>query len=137
MANTVVITTVNEGPRNLVLHVYLASDGASGDIVDEVLIDPVSLGLPATTRLAIETISYNFAGFNARVEFDSGVVEDNMIWVLSEHNSEADFMSIGGLFDRSGIDGTGRVQLTTTGLGSVGDEGSIVISMRTTGKLTT
>ena len=135
MANIVTITKVNQGPANVILHVYIASDGAAGELVDEVLIDPVSIGLAANSRFAIEDIKYNFMGFGARIEFDTGLVDDKMIWVLGENNSHANFKDINGLYDRSALDGTGKVQLTTSGFTSAGDQGSMVICIRTTGVL--
>ena len=130
MANTVNITTVNDGPRNICIHVYIASDGASGDITDQVLIDPADYGLPSTTRFGVQGIEYNFSGMSARIEFDSGLVDDNLIWVLGENNSSADLDRVGGLVDRSGLDGTGKIQITTTGLSSLGDEGSLLLCVR-------
>ena len=130
MANTLTITKVNDGPRHLVIHVYLKSDGASGELSDAVLIDPVDLGLPASSRFVIEKIDYNFVGFSALVEFDTGLVDDKMIWVLGEANSKACFKDIGGLADRSGVDGTGKIQFTTTGFTALGDQGSMVMSIR-------
>lgn len=130
MANTVTITKINEGPRNIAVHVYIKSDGASGDLVDEVLIDPVDFGLEASHRFAIEDINYNFSGFDALIEFDTGLIDDKMIWVLGEQNSIADFCNIGGLVDRSGLDGSGKLQITTTGLAAATDQGSIIIRVR-------
>jgi len=130
MANTVTITTVNNGPRNLILHVYLKSDGAEGELVDEVIVDPIDFGLPSTTRFAIENIQYNFVGFDAVVEFDTGLVDDKMMWVLGETNDSTDFGFINGLKDRSGLDGTGKIQISTTGFTAVSDQGSMIIAVR-------
>lgn len=131
MANTVNITKVIDGPRNVVIHVYIASDGASGDLVDQVLIDPVvDLNLKPTERMSVESITSSMSGFHARVEYDTGLVEDKMVWVITEHDSLASFQDIGGLKDRSGVDGTGKFQITTTGLTSVGDEGTFIFQVK-------
>ena len=131
MANIVNITLVNNGPRNVVAHVYLESDGASGELVDHVLIDPVAdLGLTSSARLSIKSIKSGISGFVARVEFDTGLVDDKMIWVITEHNSNIDFKDIGGLEDRSGVDGTGKLQITTTGFTAAGDQGSIIFQIK-------
>ncbi len=129
MANTITVTKIVDGPRNLALHVYLKSDGASGDLVDEVIIDPIALGLTKDARLTIQSIESALSGFTGLLEFDTGLVDDKMVWVLSEHIGSSSFGLIGGLRDRSGVDGTGRLQLTTTGFTDVGDQGSIVITL--------
>ena len=130
MANIVNITTVNDGSKNLVVHVYLESDGSTGELADEVLIDPADYGLPSTSRLVIEHIAYNFSGFSSTIEFDTGLVEDKMIWVLGENSNSADFDRISGLKDRSGVDGTGKIQITTNGFLTAGDKGSILLHVR-------
>ncbi len=131
MANTIAIRKVNDGPRNVVVHVYLASDGATGELTDQVLIDPVAdLGLTKGQRMSVECITSSMSGFHARVEFDTGLVEDKMIWVITEDGSESKFENIGGLRDKSGLDGTGKFQITTTGFTSLGDEGSMIIQIK-------
>lgn len=131
MANTVAIRKIVDGPRNVVIHVYLASDGSSGELTDQVLIDPVvDLGLTVGERMSIECITSSMSGFHARVEFDTGLVDDKMIWVITEHDSIAKFEDIGGLRDKSGSDGTGKLQITTTGFTSLGDEGSIIFKVK-------
>jgi len=131
MANTVTITKINEGPRNAVFHIYLASDGAEGELTDQVIIDPVAdLGLSTEERMVVDSICYSLSGFDARVEFDTGLVEDKMIWLLTPNNSFIDFTKFGGLKDRSGLDGTAKLQITTTGFSDATDQGSIVIHAR-------
>ncbi|MCK5642797.1 MAG: hypothetical protein KAJ19_18455 [Gammaproteobacteria bacterium] len=123
------ITEILPGNHRSQFHVYLLGTGT--ELIDEVLIDPVAdLGLKSSARLAIEMMAFNLAGFAARVEFDSGLPEDKMIWVLPEQsNGYVDFNPWGGLGDKSGLDGTGKIQLTTTGFGD-GDQGSILLMVR-------
>ena len=132
MAHKVTITKILPGNHRSQFHIYLLSDGTSGELVDEVLIDPVTdLGIPSSSRLAIERITYSFTGFSSRIEFDTGVVDDKMIWVLPEKaNEPIDFNPWGGLKDQSGLDGTGKIQITTNGLTNAGSEGSILIMVR-------
>jgi len=132
MANTVKITNILPGVHRSQFHIFLKSDGASGDLVDQVLVDPViDLGIPASSKIVIEMITYNFSGFDARLEFDNGLVDDNMIWVLpSECDNHLDFNPWGGLKNFPGLDGSGAIQITTTGFTSVGDEGSILLMVR-------
>ncbi len=132
MAHKVTITKILPGAHRSQFHVYLESDGASGELTDQVLIDPViDLGIPASSRPAIEKINYNFAGFDARIEFDTGLVDDKIIWVLPQNGDNyIDFDPWGGLKDQSGLDGTGKIQLTTVGFGDAGDMGSLLIMVR-------
>lgn len=135
MAHTVAITKLLEGPRHVILHVYLKSDGISSDLKKEVLLDPHSddllTPLAKGPSLVVEDIVYDFAGFDASLQFDSGLINDNYIWVLPEGSSEkVDFKPFGGFKDRSGKDGTGKLTITTFGLLSIGDQGSMIIKLR-------
>ena len=132
MANTVTITKILPGNHRSQFHIFLKSDGTSGELVDQVLVDPVAdLGIPADSKIVIEMITYNFSGFDARLEFDNGLVDDNMIWVLpAACDNHLDFKPWGGLKDFPGLDGSGAIQITTTGFASVGDEGSILLMVR-------
>jgi len=130
--NIVTVKTLLSGPRHVILAVYLKSDGITGDLEQETLVDPVmDLGLKAGARLTLECLVHNFSGFDACIEFESGLVNNNFKWVLSEGTSdEIDFAPFGGLIDDSGLDGTGKLQITTTGLTASTDQGSILIKAR-------
>ena len=130
--NTVTVKTLLSGARHVIISVYIKSDGATGDLEKETLIDPVDdLGLKPGSRLTLESLMHNFSGFDACIEFESGLVDNNFKWVLSEGtDSEVDFGPFGGMIDDSGLDGTGKLQITTTGLTSSTDQGSIIIKAR-------
>ena len=132
MANTVTVTKILPGNHRSQVHIFFKSDGVTGDLADHVLVDPVNdLGIPASSKIVIEMITYNFSGFDARIEFDNGLVDDNMIWVLpSDGGNHLDFNPWGGLKDLPGLDGTGAIQITTTGFSSTGDEGSMLLMVR-------
>jgi len=134
MANTATVTKLMEGDRNAVFHVFLASDGSSGELEKFVLIDPAAdldPILQVSPILTIDKIWYDLIGFNARLDFDY-LIEETGILALSGGNANyADFSLFGGLKDRSSsFDGTGKLLLTTNGLLSEGDCGSIVIKVR-------
>lgn len=132
MANTVTITNILPGNHRSQYHIFLKSDGASGELTDEVLVDPVNdLGIDKASKIVIEQITYNFSGFDARIEFDNGLVDDNMMWVLPEGgDNHLDFNPWGGLKDFPGLDGSGAIQINTTGFTAAGDEGSILLMVR-------
>lgn len=128
----VTITNILDGPRNAVFHVSLLGDG-SGDVTDEVLIDPASSFNPAlkdAPTITIEKLWYDFSGFNARLEFDY-LVSDTPAWSMSGNQAiQLDFSCFGGIKDRSNeLDGSGKLMLTTSGLG-VGDFGTLIIHVR-------
>ena len=125
-----VTTTLLDGQEHVILHVYMRSDGA--ELVDTILLDPTDLN-PPCKRLAVEQILYDFAGFDARIEFDSGLVEQTLIWVLPEGSGSGyrDFKPFGNFVDRSGLDGLGNLLITTTGFTAVGiDQGSMILRVK-------
>ena len=129
--NTLKIKTLLSGPRNLLLAIYMKSDGASGELVNEVLVDPVDYGLKAKSRLRLVRMEYSFAGFDAVLEYGSGGVDPNWKWVMSETaNHPVDFQSYGNLIDDSGLDGTGLLTISTTGFTASTDQGSILLGLR-------
>lgn len=131
MANTVNVQILESGPRNAMLLVYLKSDGATGELVNQTIITPDQLEMPVDARLKIEGLIYNFAGFDCVMEFASGEVTPTYRWVLTEGtNSPVDFLPWGGLGDTSGMFGTRELQLTTTGFTSITDQGSMLIKLR-------
>ena len=132
MAHKIVITKILPGTYRSQFHIFFESDGASGELVDQVLVDPVvDLGLKSTARLSIQMLTFSFAGFDARIEFDSGLVDDRMLWVLPQNSdNHVCFDCWGGLKDNSGLDGTGKIQITTKGFGTAGAQGSLLLMVR-------
>jgi hypothetical protein len=128
---SVIRTKLLDGPRHAIFH--FAIDGTEQDeMTDYVLIDPKDDITPAAYKLVVEDVLYNFAGFDAKIHFDSDVVEGIMTWVLPQgSDSYVDFRSFGGFKDRSGINGDGKLKLTTKGLGmDEGDMGSMIVRVR-------
>ena len=132
MANTVAIKFLGKGSRSIIISVFLKSDGVSGELTEQTLIDPVvDLGLKSNDRLTLVSVMSNLTGFDAILEFDSDGVDPNFKWALvAGTNSPTDFSPLGGIVDDSGMDGTGKLQLTTSGFTSSSDFGSILIKLR-------
>lgn len=130
MTNTVNITTLLDAKRHAIVHVYIKSDGVEGEVVDQIIIDPATLVPPqaAVAKFDIEEIWWDFTGFGVRFEFNS--IPDYPIWTCNEQGSYVDMRSFGGLKDRSGMDGSGALQITTFGLDSANDQGTFVIKIR-------
>jgi hypothetical protein len=125
----ITITKMHDGPRNAVFHVSVFGDG-SGELVDEVIIDPATSfdkPLPPEPAMRVEKLWYDLSGFDAFLEFDY-LTSDTPVWTMSQNNTgQPDFSEIGGLTDRSNpLDGTGKLMLTTSGLGD-GDFGTIIV----------
>lgn len=125
------ITTMLDGPEHCIIQVYMVSDGTELNMFT--LIDPTLL-TPPCVRLAIDKIMYDFAGYDARLEFDSGLVDERQIWVLPEGSGSGyrDFKPFGSFADRSSsLDGNGRLYITTSGFTAAGvDQGSILIQVK-------
>lgn len=124
------ITTLLDGDEHVIVHVYMRSDGQ--ELVQEKLVDPATM-TPPCDRLSVQEVMYDFAGFDARLEFGSGLVDQTMIWVLPEGSGSGyrNYKPFGGFNDRSGLDGTGELLITTTGFTAADvDQGSLIIKLK-------
>lgn len=132
MPHTVKITKLEEGNRYLVLRVYIKGDGLSQDLSGYVLADPTTLnpGQPLKPTFAIDEMWYDLDGFNMRLDFDSLV--DPPAWTASQGGGgcHLDFGGIGGVTDKSGLDGTGKLLLSTSGLDTAAKQGSLILKLR-------
>lgn len=129
MAHTINITKLNDG-RNVVVHVYLKCDGVTGEVVDQIIVDPADLTpvKSAAPFLSLDEIWWDFTGFGVRFEYNS--IPDTPVWTASAGNgNHACFDSFGGLADRSGLDGAGALQITTFGFDNTAKEGSFVVRL--------
>lgn len=130
--HTVNVTTLLDGPRHTILHVVIKSDGMSDDLSNEVIADPADFeDWPADNDrfFTLETIQAGLNGFSASLSFEY-LVEGNLVQAIPEFHSEFDYITIGGLKDRSPeLDGTGKILLSTQGLDGE-DVGSFVIKLR-------
>ena len=130
MANTTVITPIMNGPKHLILHVYVRSDGLSGEIKNLVVADPKDYGRKGPS-FAIDNITWGFNGFTGRLKFDY-LAEGTLVWILpNSADGDVDFREYGDLADRSPVlDASGKVLFSTLGFGDLGDEGSLIIKLR-------
>ena len=137
MSNTFAVTKLVEGPRSAYFHVYMRSDGSSGDLENKVVVDPMvdfAPGVGPGMRMSFRKIWYGLAGFDLIFKFDSLV--DVPIWVVpaGTNTQELCLDEFGGLQDRSGIDATGKLLVSTTGMTTTADQGSFVIKVNKTFK---
>jgi len=125
---------VVEGLNNLVLHVFMESDGVSGELEDYVLLAPADLEPPLTANpaLRIQRIWYSFNQFDVTLKF--GGIVPMPIWVLARQTgTEFDFTRFGGISDYNTVppaDKNGQLLISTTGYGPLGAQGSLVFEFR-------
>lgn len=136
MANLIQRTVLVDQGRHFAMHFFLRADG-SGDLVNEVVIDPqidfqdTSFVAQGAT-LAIDqmwwdtssTFGNSYSGF---LSYDAPTPQ--YIWPLSNTpgDTHQDFREFGGIKDKTGIDGTGRLLITTFGLTDTSAEGVLIV----------
>lgn len=124
MSNTINKQTIIDGERNVVVNVYMASDGSTGDVTDSILIDFSALSGSATT-VKIERIEASITGFSAVLEFD-GSTDMPFLHIADGQPIDFDWSKISGL-PNNAVAPTGDITITTTGFATTGDNGSITI----------
>ena len=127
MANTITKTTMHDGHKNAVVHLYLLSDGSAGDITDNVLVDASTLS-PAPSTVRLMKLWWSFSGFTGRLEFDA--TTDTGGWVLGATDGFMDFTSIGGIQSTAGGGESGDILLTTLGFSAATDMGTLIIQIQ-------
>ena len=128
----VVIRTIQDGPEITLVHVYLQCD-TGVELANVTLLDPALLaGYQPGNRLEVQDLMYDFMGFDAAIFFGTGLPTNAGIWVLPEGSGSGkrNFRPWGNLRDWSGLDGTGRLLITTTGFTSVEDQGTLLLRVR-------
>jgi len=126
MANTVEVQTLVDGPRKLIVHVHLDSDGVSGELSAQLLID-ASTYTPAFTSCYIESIKSNLVGFSAELLWDA--TTDKHAYQMPDYEQVQDFREMGGIPNNAGAGKTGDINITTTGFTAAGDSGHIVLTL--------
>lgn len=127
MANTVTVTAITDSHSLSVLHVYLASDGAAGELTDTVVFDASAL-IGAKNAYTIEEIEYCLIGFSARLEFDA--TADVPALVLVNDTPHHICLKENPLRNTAGAGKTGDITITTSGFTASGDQGHIIIRVR-------
>lgn len=130
MANTLTKRTLVDGPRNLVVHLHVASDGS--EETDYVLVD-ASTYTPAFTDCAVERVDYtivNTATANHPViTLEWEATTDVPFAVLGPNSDCLDWCDVGGISNNAGAGKNGDILLTTTGL-AAGDSFMITIYVK-------
>lgn len=128
----VVIKKIQDGPEICIIHVFMRSEGAELDQYP--LIDPRLLNgfNPRLPKLEVQELCYDFAGFDAVIQFETGVIEQSSIWVLPAGSGAEPrrFSEWGNFRDYSGLDGTGVLTISTNGFTTSADQGSMFLRVR-------
>jgi hypothetical protein len=126
--NTIAIRKLLDGPKTAVLHVYVASDGSSGELSAAVIVDASTLS-GAPTKLTIEKVAYAFTGFSGLLAFDA-TTDVPVLALIAENPASHCFTEFGGIADTSETGFTGDILLSTTGFTAAGDRGHITITVK-------
>ena len=130
MANLVQTTVLLDGPRNLVLLVNLASDNASGELTNVLLVDRSNFVPTDGLELAVEKVSGSMSGFTATLSFDATAdlafcLLPNGDWF--DHN----WTEFGGISsNKSGAGANGDILISTAGFTATGDVATFLLAMR-------
>lgn len=124
MANTVDIQTINDGERNVVIKVFLASDGAAGELTTQVIVDASAL-VPVPDTLKVIKVQAQLTGFTANLYWDA--TTDDELLHLSAGQNEYCFKHFGGIPNPKSTGSTGDIIIATTGFTAIGDDATIVL----------
>lgn len=128
MSNKIVKTLLSDGTNKSVFSFYLESDGVEGELTNYILIDPVNDFLTMPDKLTIRQIWYGFSWFDALLSFDDLVPYPS--WELTrDSGGYFDFRYFGGIVDRSGLDHSGKLFITTNGFAPAGSIGTLIVEV--------
>ena len=131
MSHTIQKNLIMDGPKSALLYIYMQSDGVEGELSNFVLVDPKTdfVQSPIKVQMSITQIWHSFSWFDGMITFDDTVPYPS--WVLTRDTvNYQDFRYFGGLKDRSSIDSTGKVLLSTNGFSNAGSVGTMVLEIR-------
>lgn len=128
MANTLTRQIINDGERNAVIHVYIASDGLSGELTNSLLVDASELG-GTFEKLSICRISGGLTGFSAILEWEAAA-DVPFLALTADEAFGFDYGCFGGLQSNAGAGANGDILITTSGFTATGDVGHITLELK-------
>jgi hypothetical protein len=126
MAHIIQTQVLEDGNRNTIIKVYLASDGVSGELTDQVIFD-ASAYKTGSTDNSLAVIQYNLNGFDALLEWNA-TIDVPIITLDKDLQEEVSFWWGGrysGLINNGGAGRNGDILLTTSGFSASGSKGYI------------
>jgi hypothetical protein len=128
MANTVTKQKIADNERNAIVHVWLASDGAAGELTDEVVVDVSDLsGSPSSVEVV--RMESTLTGFSATLEWDA-TTDVPFLQIPADTLVQSDWRDFGGLQNNAGAGVTGDIVLTTAGFSAATDKGHITFWLK-------
>ena len=139
MSHKIVKTAIKKGSKGTIMHVYLESDGESGELDDYALLDQIGdPDFPETNdfvpsrdpadKLRIMRVWYSSSWFDLELKFDA--LEKTTPWVLNRDGGGFhDFSYFGGLKDLSDPERFGKLLITTSGFESPGARATLILDM--------
>ncbi len=118
---------ISNGPRNLILK-YTIGGTPLGDVTADTLVDISSLDTNiGVGGYRLEKATWSLTGMSCKLAWE-GASDVDLIQ-LSAGDGEVDFSEAGGVVNNASIP-TGNVVYTTTGYGTAGDGGSMVLEFK-------
>ncbi len=128
MANTVAVQTLQDGSKYSIIKVYCASDGASGELSDQLIYD-ISTFQGAATDCSIVKVWASTTGCAFNLEWDATTDVVAMSFP-ADAAEEFCFEAVGGLANNAGSGKTGDILLNTTGFTAAGDQLTLVLVIK-------
>ena len=130
MANTIELQTIVDGPRHLVVKVHIHGEAAGSDESETVLID-ASTYTPAFTSCTLIGIHSSLVGFTAELLWDA--TTNISLIDLPDYEYNLNGHQIGwfsGIPNNAAAGKTGDILITTTGMTTAADHGTIILELR-------
>jgi len=128
MANTITVTTLVDGPVNLIQLVNIVGDG-SGEETATILVDRSAYAPTDGTKLTLEKVEGLLTAFTAKLLFDA-TADLTVVSLPADEMFCYDFRCFGGVSSsKAGAGYTGDLLITTASLGAA-DAGTFVLHMR-------
>lgn len=125
---------VVEGPTNLILHVFLESNGVDGELVNYPILSP-SECVPVLANqpsMRVVRIWYSMVWFD--ITFSWGGLVPRPFWTIARDTVTCvDFEKFGGMIDYATVppsDDNGKLLITTNNFEPAGSQGSLALEIR-------
>jgi hypothetical protein len=119
MADTVTVTTINDGDKNIVVQLQNVSDGTGESAVTKIDITTLaSADGKVPQSLSLQEIQWNMQGIDYVQLLYDATVDDEL--VLLNGNGYKNLEDVGGISDPQSAGSTGSINLTTGGATSGG-----------------
>lgn len=127
--SNIVKTKLSDGPQKAIFEFYIENDGIETELQNYVLVDPLVDFDTPVDQMTLLQVWYSFSWFDGLLSFDDLV--DTPSWMLTrDAGGYFDFRYFGGIKDRSGIDHTGKLFLTTNGFSPLGSIGTLIVEIK-------